>query len=110
MMTNAEILAASNAEADTAERAEAERALTNLREVFVYMNYERDGLTPRQEWPSGSDVCEFMGLVFDAMGWDASERRGQCDTCGTIGTADDMIAVGGPCAHEDCNGTIEVAA
>ena len=29
-----------------------------------------------------------------------------CDTCGTIGTEDDGIEVGGECAHDDCNGTI----
>lgn len=30
----------------------------------------------------------------------------QCDTCGTIGTEDDLIEVGGECAHEWCDGTI----
>ena len=83
---------------------EAEKALTNLRRVFTYMNYEWDGLTPRNEWPSGSDVCEFMGWVFDNMGWKVEPLSAQCDTCGTIGNADDGIEMGGECAHDDCAG------
>jgi len=30
----------------------------------------------------------------------------ECDTCGTIGTPDDGIEPGGPCAHDWCDGTI----
>jgi hypothetical protein len=30
-----------------------------------------------------------------------------CDTCGTVGTVDDLIEVGGECAHDWCEGTIK---
>lgn len=29
-----------------------------------------------------------------------------CDTCGTSGTVDDGIEIGGPCQYEECDGTI----
>lgn len=31
----------------------------------------------------------------------------QCDTCGTIGTQDDLIEIDGECAHDECDGTIQ---
>lgn len=32
--------------------------------------------------------------------------RFRCDTCGTIGTADDLCRPGGDCPDEDCYGTV----
>lgn len=53
--------------------ARAFQALGLMREMFVYMNIDPHTGEEMESYPAGSDVCEAMGRVFDALGFKVAD-------------------------------------
>ncbi len=58
-------------------------------------------------WVGRFDVTDYAdGEVYEVDLDDPTDQPMRCRTCGTVGTIDDGINLGGECAHDECDGTI----